>query len=123
MLAGNVFVQALEGDSKAVTALFNRIANDPRHRDVELVSHGPIGNRRFEEWGMRLVDLYDLPGDKRAFMVAKYGQRNDQLQPPEDVQMLLSWLLDASFLCLSTPWTDAPKRKSADDPAAERSAG
>lgn len=122
VMAGNVFVQVLEGDSKIVTALFNRIGQDPRHHAIELVSHNPINARHFDGWGMRLVDLYDLPGDKRAFMVAKYGLTNDQLQPPEDVQMLLSWLFDARFLCLSAPWSGGSKKQASSAPE-ERSAG
>lgn len=122
VLAGNTFVQALEGDSKRVTALFTRIAGDRRHRDVELVSHSAVARRSFDGWGMRLVDLYDLPGDKRAFMVAKYGKTDDQLQPPEDAQMLLSWLFDARFLCLSAPW-NGPARDPMPAPADERSTG
>lgn len=106
VLAGNVFVQVLEGDAQALTALFSRITTDKRHRQVELVTHQRIPARLFNDWAMRLVDLYDLPGEKRGFMVAKYGREGEQLAIPEEPDALLAWLLDARFLSLSAPWND-----------------
>ena len=117
VLAGNVFVQVLEGDALALTWLFSRIATDKRHRQIELITHQRVATRMFDDWSMRLVDLYDLPGDKRHFMIAKYGRNGEQLMIPEDADALLAWLLDARFLCLSAPWNsgnEAGRNGSAD---------
>jgi hypothetical protein len=64
-----LFVQVLEGGRPAVNRLYNRIAADPRHRDVELLSYEQIGERRFAGWSMGQVNLNRLnPG-----MLLKYS--------------------------------------------------
>ncbi len=51
----NFFAQVLEGDRKAVTHTFCRIANDPRHSDIVILDASPISERMFEEWSMGFV--------------------------------------------------------------------
>jgi len=53
---GNVFLQALEGGRDAVNALYGRIVQDPRHRDVTLLDYAEIDERRFAGWRMGSVD-------------------------------------------------------------------
>ncbi len=50
----------LEGGRAQVSALYNRIAADARHRDVVLLSYEEIGERRFAGWAMGLIDLSRL---------------------------------------------------------------
>lgn len=104
VLTGNVFLQVLEGSARDVTALFGNIIADKRHRAVELVTFQPIAGRCFDEWSMRTVDLYDLPGDKRALMAAKYGGKDGVITVPDDEYLIHAFLLDAKFVCSSTPW-------------------
>lgn len=47
-----LFLQVLEGAEDAVMATFKRIANDPRHKDVELVQTIDVDERDFESWEM-----------------------------------------------------------------------
>ena len=56
-LSGGIFLQVLEGGRAAVSALYNRIAADPRHRDVCLLSFAEIGERHFAGWAMGQVNL------------------------------------------------------------------
>ncbi|MCG8563118.1 MAG: BLUF domain-containing protein [Hyphomicrobiales bacterium] len=49
------FAQVLEGDRKAVTQTFCRIANDPRHTDLVILEARPIQRRRFANWSMGFV--------------------------------------------------------------------
>jgi len=59
----DVFLQVLEGGRSAVNRLYNRIAADPRHKDVELLSYEQINERRFAGWSMGQVNLTRLnPG-------------------------------------------------------------
>lgn len=51
-LEDGVFYQYLEGPAGALTEVWRAIQADPRHRDVTLVSRGPIGCRRFARWAM-----------------------------------------------------------------------
>jgi hypothetical protein len=46
------YVQVLEGDEQEVGALFARIARDPRHEQVELLSTELMPQRRFADWAM-----------------------------------------------------------------------
>lgn len=58
--ADGVFMQALEGGRDAVNALYNKIAADPRHRDVVLLSYDEIAERRFASWSMGQVNMSRL---------------------------------------------------------------
>jgi hypothetical protein len=46
------FMQVIEGEEAVVKNLYERIARDPRHRNVFTLSDKPIANRRFAEWSM-----------------------------------------------------------------------
>lgn len=51
------FVQLLEGDTRVIHRLFEKIANDPRHRNVRLLVLRPAEKRVFSDWAMGLLDL------------------------------------------------------------------
>ena len=55
-----IFLQVLEGGRGAVSALYNRIAQDARHRDVALLSYEEIGERSFSGWSMGQVNMNRL---------------------------------------------------------------
>ena len=55
--SGSVFLQVLEGGRSQVSALYNRIAVDPRHRDVVLLTYDEIAERRFAGWAMGQVNM------------------------------------------------------------------
>mgnify|MGYP006288557385 CR=1 FL=1 len=65
--AGDHFYQVLEGDAQAVTALFDRIAQDRRHCCVKRLGVVPIGERRFAEWAMRFLDEGRVPELRHRF--------------------------------------------------------
>jgi hypothetical protein len=46
------FMQIIEGEEAVVKNLYERIARDPRHRNVFTISDKSIANRRFAEWSM-----------------------------------------------------------------------
>lgn len=104
VLSGNMFVQVLEGAADELTALFGRIMQDKRHHQVTLITFQPVVERCFEDWTMRLVDLYDLPGEKRTLMQSKYRQEQDDILLPTEVHEVHAFLLDARYFCLSSPW-------------------
>ena len=58
--SGGIFLQVLEGGRSAVNHLYNRIAADVRHTQVELLSYEEIGERQFAGWAMGQVDLARL---------------------------------------------------------------
>ena len=52
------FIQYLEGNQIVILSLYDRIMEDIRHRDVELLSHGEIEAREFETWDMAYENLH-----------------------------------------------------------------
>lgn len=68
--SGGIFLQVLEGGRGAVNRLYNRIATDPRHADVELLSYEEIGERRFAGWSMGQVNM----GRLNPALLLKYSE-------------------------------------------------
>ena len=58
--SGDIFLQVLEGGRSQVSALYNRIARDERHRDVVLLSYDEIEERSFAGWAMGQVNMSRL---------------------------------------------------------------
>jgi len=62
------FLQVLEGERGVLEAAYEKIALDPRHSDVKLLSSQPAEDRQFENWSMGLEYVTDedlrrvLPG-------------------------------------------------------------
>ena len=55
-----VFMQVLEGGRSQVSALYNRISQDPRHRDIILLSYEEVAERSFSGWAMGQVSMSRL---------------------------------------------------------------
>lgn len=51
------FFQALEGERGVVNDVYNTIAADPRHRDVQILSFNPVEQRLFADWSMKYVPI------------------------------------------------------------------
>lgn len=66
-----IFLQVLEGGRSAVNKLYNRIATDPRHSDVELLCYEEIGERHFAGWSMGQVNMSCL----NPALLLKYSER------------------------------------------------
>ncbi|MEO0908759.1 MAG: BLUF domain-containing protein [Pseudomonadota bacterium] len=46
------FLQALEGEEAKLRELYNRITNDPRHKNLNTLVDTPISKRSFSDWSM-----------------------------------------------------------------------
>lgn len=57
---GQRFCQQLEGPSKAVLKLIERIRVDPRHINVEIVHNGPLQGRRFQRFSLAFSTVEDV---------------------------------------------------------------
>ena len=66
-----IFLQVLEGGRAAVNRLYNRIAADARHTQVELLAYEEIGERRFAGWSMGQVNMARL----NPALLLKYSER------------------------------------------------
>jgi hypothetical protein len=68
--SAGIFLQVLEGGRSPVSALYNKIANDPRHQDVVLLSYEEVNERSFAGWSMGRANLARL----NPSMVMKYSE-------------------------------------------------
>lgn len=57
---GQRFCQQLEGPKKVVLKLIERIRNDPRHVNVEVLHHGPLAGRRFQNFSLAFSTVEDV---------------------------------------------------------------
>lgn len=57
---GQRFCQQLEGPKKVVLKLIERIRNDPRHVNVEVLHHGPLAGRRFQNFSLAFSTAEDV---------------------------------------------------------------
>ena len=55
------FAQTLEGEERAVRALYARIEKDPRHDTVEMLEDGFVASRVFARWAMAEVAEHGEP--------------------------------------------------------------
>ncbi len=87
------FIQALEGEEENVMALYNRIEQDPRHKNTLVVSTEAIDERVFNDWSMGFKNLDNINPDEldgyTDFLQRPFGM--DELsQKPSKVKTLLS---------------------------------
>lgn len=57
MKVGDHFVQVLEGREQTLLDLVGSILKDERHTDFRTLHRGPIRERRFPKWSMRMMHL------------------------------------------------------------------
>jgi hypothetical protein len=60
------FIQYLEGNSKEILGLYEKIKGDPRHEKAVMVSYGPIKERLFPSWQMATKSMAQLNVDFRT---------------------------------------------------------
>ena len=70
--ADGVFIQVLEGEPKTVRALFGRIQDDRRHRNVMAVLEQSADTRLFSQWSMGFKHLdADKAADRKLFQISR----------------------------------------------------
>jgi hypothetical protein len=47
-----IFVQCIEGPAASIEDLWESLLRDERHFDIEVISRGPVQERRFADWSM-----------------------------------------------------------------------
>ena len=68
--SAGIFLQVLEGGRTAVSALYNKITADPRHKDVVLLRYEEIDERSFGSWSMGQANLSRL----NPAVIMKYSE-------------------------------------------------
>lgn len=52
LYSDNKFIQLVEGESKELKGLYDKIREDDRHKNCTMVSYAPIKERSFPNWHM-----------------------------------------------------------------------
>jgi hypothetical protein len=86
------FLQILEGEFVALNATLERISRDTRHNEVQLISFGEIEERRFGDWGMHGIGLFDLNHELAAKLGNKFGVDNGNIRFPSTEQEVIELL-------------------------------
>ncbi len=87
------FFQCLEGDEGAINTLFAKIENDPRHKDVRLISKKHVSRLSFPDWAMKYAPLDERMG--KYLKENGYQNFDPYAFTPEMTQNILSFLIDA----------------------------
>lgn len=90
------FLQLLEGEFEALNATLERISRDSRHYEVQMISFSEIEARRFGDWGMHGIGLFNLNHELEAKLGNKFGVDNGSIRFPStehEVNELLNMVL------------------------------
>ena len=80
------FIQYVEGESKVLMSLYDKIKKDPRHEKAVMISYNPISKRIFPSWqmGSRKLPTEDISfvsdvtaGDKEVFKKIVTGKETE----------------------------------------------
>ena len=80
------FLQILEGELEALNATFQRISSDTRHDDIQLISFTEIEERKFSEWAMHGIGLFDLNHELAVKLRKRFGEENGDIHLPSTVR-------------------------------------
>ena len=83
------FLQVIEGGFEEINRLFMRIARDPRHEEITLISFGCVASRLFGGWAMHGVGIFDFNTGLIKDLIAQYGEEEGSVRfPVEDWKVL-----------------------------------
>jgi hypothetical protein len=90
----------LEGEFEPINATMERISRDTRHEKVQLISFAEIQERRFGDWAMHGIGLFDLNSELTDELFQKFGEENGNVRFPskiDEVLELVGMLLPEEF--------------------------
>ncbi len=86
------FLQVLEGEFEPVNETFERISRDTRHDKIQLISFAEIEERRFSEWAMHGIGLFDLNQDLAIELCKKFGEEDGSVRLPSTAKDVTDFL-------------------------------
>ena len=86
---GGTFLQALEGEQRAVNEIFASIASDRRHRDIDVLHRGPgFDQRVFGDWSMGFADFTGAATMLKGFIRLNEQVRSRELDGTRAIELL-----------------------------------
>ncbi len=94
LFTANSFIQILEGPQDVVKATFERIKDDPRHRDISLLHFDPLAQRTFPIWSMAFAGSLDPNAPPLQIDgVLEGAETRDKSKTGEDLAIVLRELV------------------------------
>lgn len=90
---GTYFLQVLEGGRADVSAIYHRIATDPRHINLIILSTGDVRERLFPTWSM---GLHEGMTDRTREIFLRYFAKERFDPESVNVDSLLDVMVDIS---------------------------
>ena len=92
------FLQALEGEKRAVLEIFTRIESDPRHHDLTVLHRGEGPDARvFGDWSMGFADFTGAAGILKGFVRFNEQLKLSGLDSARAVELLTACGLDQAL--------------------------
>ena len=88
------FLQIIEGTFEEVNETFQRIARDPRHHEIRILSYEIIDARLFEHWSMKGLGLLDTNTALTKQLIRKYGEQEGGVRFPLESWLALAMIFD-----------------------------
>jgi len=88
------FLQVIEGGFEEINNLFLRIARDPRHEDVQLVSFTCVESRLFGGWAMHGIGIFDFNDELSKALMKKWGEEDNGVRFPVQEWQALALISD-----------------------------
>ena len=86
------FLKVLEGDFEPLNETFEQIARDTRHDTTQLISFTGIKERKFADWAMHGIGLFDLNRELKTRLCLKFGEDNGNVRLPSTANEVMDLL-------------------------------
>jgi hypothetical protein len=85
------FLQALEGEKRAVNEIFASILSDRRHHDIDVLHRGPgFDQRVFGDWSMGFADFTGAADILKGFVRLNEQLRIKELDGSQAMELLVT---------------------------------
>ncbi len=92
----NIFFQVLEGETKSVEGLLDRIEKDPRHFNLKIYFKKSVENYLFSNWSMGCIEF----NNPRLSLIPSL---KGELESKENIERIINNLPEITSLLISNP--------------------
>lgn len=78
LYSNNTYLQLLEGESKVVLDLYDKICRDPRNQGNTILQQSEVFTRDFPDWSMGFENLEGYAADELPGYIEVFGGKLDK---------------------------------------------